>query len=195
MRVMLPLMPAIVAFGASFGVLATAAGVDSLAALVMSATTFAGSAQMAVVLVLGPAAPPSAAIGAAVLLNARYGPMALAAPGRSPAVPLRRLLEVAVARRRELGALDRDGRFDRQDPAWRRRACSTSAGTPARRSAWWRGEPRRSRRRSASTPPSRRSSSPCSPRSCGTGASPSPPPCSAAASRSCSPRPHRLASQ
>ena len=47
MRVMLPLMPAIVAFGASFGVLATAAGVDSLAAMVMSATTFAGSAQFA----------------------------------------------------------------------------------------------------------------------------------------------------
>ena len=72
-------MPAIVAFGASFGVLARAAGVDSLAALVMSATTFAGSAQFAVVSVLGAGGTAAAAIGAAVLLNARYVPMALAA--------------------------------------------------------------------------------------------------------------------
>lgn len=35
MRAMLPLMPAIVAFGASFGVLATAAGIDSLAAAIV----------------------------------------------------------------------------------------------------------------------------------------------------------------
>ncbi len=96
MRVMLPLMPAIVAFGASFGVLARAAGVDSLAALVMSATTFAGSAQFAVVSVLGAGGTAAAAIGAAVLLNARYAPMALAASGAFRGHPLRRLLEAQL---------------------------------------------------------------------------------------------------
>src|SRR5829696_6750353 len=96
MRVMLPLTPAIVAFGASFGVLARAAGVDSLAALVMSATTFAGSAQFAVVSVLGAGGTAAAAIGAAVLLNARYAPMALAASGAFRGGPVRRLLEAQL---------------------------------------------------------------------------------------------------
>ena len=80
-RLILPLMPAIVAFGASFGVLARAAGVDELAAVVMSATTFAGSAQFAVVSVLGAGGTAAAAIGAAVLLNGRYVPMSVAAAG------------------------------------------------------------------------------------------------------------------
>jgi predicted branched-subunit amino acid permease len=96
MRVMLPLMPPIVAFGASFGVLATSAGIDSLAALVMSATTFAGSAQIAVVSVLGAGGTAAAAIGAAVLLNARYAPMALAASGAFRGGPLRRLVEAQL---------------------------------------------------------------------------------------------------
>jgi 4-azaleucine resistance transporter AzlC len=95
-RVMLPLIPAIVAFGASFGVLARAAGIDSLAALVMSATTFAGSAQFAIVSVLGAGGTAVAAIGAAVLLNARYAPMALAASGAFRGGPLRRLLEAQL---------------------------------------------------------------------------------------------------
>jgi 4-azaleucine resistance transporter AzlC len=71
MRVMLPLIPAIVAFGASFGVLARAAGVDSLAALVMSATTFAGSAQFAAASLLGAGSGVLAAVTTAVLLNTR----------------------------------------------------------------------------------------------------------------------------
>src|SRR4029078_9329540 len=92
-RAMMPLMPAIVAFGASFGVLARAAGIDALAALVMSATTFAGSAQFAVVSVLGAGGTAAAAIGAAVLLTARYVPMAFAAAGAFRGGPVRRLLE------------------------------------------------------------------------------------------------------
>ena len=60
-RAILPLMPAIVAFGASFGVLAQAAGIDGAAAVVMSATTFAGSAQFAVVSVLGAGGTAAAA--------------------------------------------------------------------------------------------------------------------------------------
>jgi branched chain amino acid efflux pump len=114
MRVMLPLMPAIVAFGASFGVLARAAGVDSLAALVMSATTFAGSAQFAVVSVLGAGGTAAAAIGAAVLLNARYAPMALAASGAFRGGPLRRLLEAQLLVDEGWALSSREGGFDRK---------------------------------------------------------------------------------
>jgi 4-azaleucine resistance transporter AzlC len=114
MRVMLPLMPAIVAFGASFGVLATAAGIDSLAALVMSATTFAGSAQFAVVSVLGAGGTAAAAIGAAVLLNARYAPMALAASGAFRGGPVRRLLEAQLLVDESWALSSREGGFDRK---------------------------------------------------------------------------------
>src|SRR5215213_2485201 len=114
MRVMLPLMPAIVAFGASFGVLAKAARVDSLAALVMSATTFAGSAQFAVVSVLGAGGTAAAAIGAAVLLNARYAPMALAASGAFRGGPVRRLLEAQLLVDESWALSSRDDGFDRK---------------------------------------------------------------------------------
>src|SRR3979409_1987293 len=52
-RAIAGLLPAAFAFGASFAVLARAAGVGGLAATVMSATTFAGSAQVATVSILG----------------------------------------------------------------------------------------------------------------------------------------------
>jgi len=103
-----------VAFGASFGVLARAAGVDSLAALVMSATTFAGSAQFAVVSVLGAGGTAAAAIGAAVLLNARYAPMALAASGAFRGHPVRRLLEAQLLVDESWALSSRGGRFDRK---------------------------------------------------------------------------------
>jgi 4-azaleucine resistance transporter AzlC len=113
-RAILPLMPAIVAFGASFGVLARAAGVDALAAVVMSATTFAGSAQFAIVSVLGAGGTAAAAIGAAVLLNGRYVPMSVAASGAFTGGPVRRVLEAQLLvdeswalSRREEGGFDR----------------------------------------------------------------------------------------
>jgi len=114
MRVLLPLMPAIVAFGASFGVLARAAGVDALAAVVMSATTFAGSAQFAVVSVLGAGGTAAAAIGAAVLLNARYAPMAIAASGAFHGGPLRRLLEAQLLVDESWALSSREDGFDRK---------------------------------------------------------------------------------
>jgi predicted branched-subunit amino acid permease len=113
-RAILPLMPAIVAFGASFGVLARAAGVDALAALVMSATTFAGSAQFAIVSVLGAGGTAAAAIGAAVLLNGRYAPMSVAASGAFRGGPLRRLLEAQLLVDESWALSSRDGRFDRR---------------------------------------------------------------------------------
>jgi 4-azaleucine resistance transporter AzlC len=113
-RAVLPLVPAVAAFGASFGVLAQAAGMGPAASLVMSATTFAGSAQFAVVSVLGAGGTVTAAIVAAVLLNARYGPMALAAAGVFRGGRLRRLLEAQLLVDESWALSNRDGRFHRK---------------------------------------------------------------------------------
>jgi predicted branched-subunit amino acid permease len=78
-------------FAASFGVLATASGMGTLAPIVMSATTFAGSAQFAAVSLIGTGST-LAAIGAAGLLNARYAPISITvAPGMSGSVASRLL--------------------------------------------------------------------------------------------------------
>jgi 4-azaleucine resistance transporter AzlC len=88
-----PIAVAAAAFALSFGVLARSAGMGWIAPLVMSATTFAGSAQFAVVSVLGGAGSAAAAIAAAVMLNARYAPIgiSIASAFRGPAP--RRLVE------------------------------------------------------------------------------------------------------
>ena len=76
-RAMAPLVVAVLGFAISFGVLARAAGFGWLAPIVMSATTFAGSAQFAAVSVLGDGGTVAAAVAAALLLNARYGPIGI----------------------------------------------------------------------------------------------------------------------
>lgn len=87
---MAPLLPAVLAFGVSYGVLARAAGMGAIAPVVMSATTFAGSAQFAAASVLDDAGTVVAAVLAAVLLNARYAPMSIAAaPGFTGSLPRR----------------------------------------------------------------------------------------------------------
>jgi 4-azaleucine resistance transporter AzlC len=91
-RAIAPFLPAVAAFGVSFGVLARAAGMGPVAPIVMSATTFAGSAQFAAASVLASAGTVPAAIAAAVLLNARYGPMSLAAGSGFHGPPWRRLV-------------------------------------------------------------------------------------------------------
>ncbi|MFN8234383.1 MAG: AzlC family ABC transporter permease [Actinomycetota bacterium] len=74
-RASLPLAVAVFGFGLSFGVLARASGMGPVAPVVMSAVTFAGSAQFAAIQVLGVGGTVAAAVTAAVLLNARYGPI------------------------------------------------------------------------------------------------------------------------
>ena len=74
-RAMAPLTVAIVGFGFSFGVLARASGWGWLAPIVMSATTFAGSAQFAAASALRDGGTVAAAVAAALLLNARYAPI------------------------------------------------------------------------------------------------------------------------
>jgi predicted branched-subunit amino acid permease len=77
----------------SFGVLAEAAGMGAAAPIVMSATTFAGSAQFAAASILDDGGGVAAAVTAAALLNARYAPISISvAPGFSGSL-LRRLLE------------------------------------------------------------------------------------------------------
>lgn len=76
-RAIAPITVMAAVFGASYGVLAKAAGLGSVAPIVMSATTFAGSAQFAAASVLGTGGGALGAIGAAALLNARYAPISL----------------------------------------------------------------------------------------------------------------------
>jgi len=72
----IPLAIAVGLFGVSFGVLsASTGGMGALPAIVMSATTFAGSAQFAAASVLAGGGGPLTAIVAALLLNARYLPI------------------------------------------------------------------------------------------------------------------------
>ncbi|MGH2529582.1 MAG: AzlC family ABC transporter permease [Actinomycetota bacterium] len=74
-RAVAPLAVAVVGFGVSFGLLARSGGMGWLAPIAMSATTFAGSAQFAAASILGAGGRVAAAVAAAVLLNARYGPI------------------------------------------------------------------------------------------------------------------------
>jgi 4-azaleucine resistance transporter AzlC len=78
-RAAAPIGVAALAFGVSYGVLARSAGMGRLAPIVMSLTTFAGSAQFAAASILGAGGAAAAAVTAAVLLNLRYGPMGLSA--------------------------------------------------------------------------------------------------------------------
>jgi 4-azaleucine resistance transporter AzlC len=79
--------------GASFGVLATASGFSAVAAIVFSATTFAGSAQVATVSVLSSGGGIAAAVVAALLLNARYAPIGITIARFFRGGVLRRFLE------------------------------------------------------------------------------------------------------
>jgi 4-azaleucine resistance transporter AzlC len=89
-RAALPIAPMALVFGVSFGVLAEASGMGVVAPIVMSATTFAGSAQFAAASVLDGAGDVLAAVAAAALLNARYAPISLTvAPSLRGSVPSR----------------------------------------------------------------------------------------------------------
>lgn len=68
-------------FGISFGAVATTAGFGLEPALVMSATTFAGSAQIGAASVLAAGGGALGAVLAGVLLNLRYLPMGVTAAG------------------------------------------------------------------------------------------------------------------
>src|SRR6187200_853057 len=113
-RAVAPLAIAVLGFGASYGVLARASGMGVLAPLVMSATTFAGSAQFAAASILGGSGAALAAIAAAVLLNARYAPISISVAPLFHGPRLRRLAEAQLIVDESWALAGRRGAFDRR---------------------------------------------------------------------------------
>lgn len=111
-RAAIPLAPGPFVFGLSFGVLAEAAGVGAVAAVVMSATTFAGAAQFAAVSVLDAGGTALAAIMAAVFLNARYAAISVSVASIFPGGGLRRLAESQLIVDESWALSGRSGRFE-----------------------------------------------------------------------------------
>ena len=89
-----PIALAVLVFGVSFGVLATAARIPGWAAVLMSVLVFAGSAQFASVGVIAAGGGVVAAIFAGSLLNLRYIATGIAA---APALPGRRVVRAFLA--------------------------------------------------------------------------------------------------
>jgi 4-azaleucine resistance transporter AzlC len=111
-RAALPLAPSPILFGLSFGVLANASGFGAPAAIVMSATTFAGAAQFAAISVLGAGGTVTAAILAAVFLNARYAAISMTVASIFPGGPARRLVESQAIVDESWAISGRRGRFE-----------------------------------------------------------------------------------
>lgn len=112
-RAVAPLAVAVIGFGVSFGVLARTAGFGWLAPIAMSATTFAGSAQFAAMSIVGDSGTVAAAVTAALLLNARYGPIGVSvAPWLSGSLPSRFLRAQLVVDESWAISAEGDGRFD-----------------------------------------------------------------------------------
>jgi branched chain amino acid efflux pump len=111
-RIALPLVLGPVLFGLTFGVLAETAGMEVVAAVVMSATTFAGSAQFAAASVLEDGGTVAAAILSAVLLNARYAGMSIAVASIFPGGRIRRFFESQLIVDESWALSGRSGRFE-----------------------------------------------------------------------------------
>jgi 4-azaleucine resistance transporter AzlC len=111
-RTAIPLAPGPVLFALSFGVLAKSAGMGAVAAVVMSATTFAGSAQFAAASVLDTGGTLAAAILAAVFLNARYAAFSMTVASIFPGGRLRRLAESQLIVDESWALSGRSGRFE-----------------------------------------------------------------------------------
>jgi 4-azaleucine resistance transporter AzlC len=77
-KAVLPLVAVIGSVGVVFGYLAAASGLSPVAAVVMSGTTFAGSAQFAAVSILANQGTTWTAVSAGALLNVRYVPLTIA---------------------------------------------------------------------------------------------------------------------
>ena len=114
-RAGVPFALATFVLGISFGVLARSLGWGVVAPIVFSVITFSGSAQFAVVAVMGAGGGALAAIVAAVLLNARFLPMGVAVAPFLKGGPLRRALESQAVIDASWALASRGGgRFDRE---------------------------------------------------------------------------------
>jgi branched chain amino acid efflux pump len=108
-----PLVLPAAAFAVSFGVLAEAAGMGRLAPIVMSITTFAGSAQFAAASIVDEDGAVAAAIAAAVFLNMRYAPIAISVAPLFRGPLWRRVLEAQLVVDESWAISNRGGgRFD-----------------------------------------------------------------------------------
>ena len=112
-RAVVPIAIAVVAFGASFGILARDAGMGVVAPILMSVTTFAGSAQFAVASVLESGGAVAAAIVAAVLLNLRYLAIGVSVAPALRGSVARRVVEAQLSVDESWAVAQRDGRVDR----------------------------------------------------------------------------------
>lgn len=111
-RAVAPIAVAAFLFSAAFGVLASAAGMGVQAAVVMSLTTFAGSAQFAAASILDGGGGALAAIVAAVLLNARYVPISVSVASIFPGSAARRLAESQLIVDESWAVSSAGGQFD-----------------------------------------------------------------------------------
>lgn len=115
LRAAIPVAATVGFFGVSFGLVARAAGMGSLAPVILSATTFAGSAQFAISSILGASGGAAAAIAAAVLLNARYAPISISVAPLFRGSRLRRLFEAQLIVDESWALASRGGgRFERR---------------------------------------------------------------------------------
>jgi predicted branched-subunit amino acid permease len=112
MRAALPLAPAPFLFGLSFGVLAETSGMGAAAAVAMSATTFAGSAQFAVASVFEDGGTALAAILAAVFLNARYMAISVTVASIVPGSRFQRFVSSQLIVDESWALAGRSGRFE-----------------------------------------------------------------------------------
>jgi 4-azaleucine resistance transporter AzlC len=109
-----PIALAAAVIGMSFGILARDAGMGVVAPIVMSLTTFAGSAQMAAVTVMDDGGAVAAAVAAAILLNLRYVAIGVSVAPSLRGRRVRRLAESQLATD-ESWAISQDrGRVDRE---------------------------------------------------------------------------------
>jgi 4-azaleucine resistance transporter AzlC len=114
-RAGLPFALATLVLGISFGVLARSLGWGIVAPIVFSVIAFSGSAQFAVVAVLGAGGGALAAIVAAILLNSRFLPMGVAVAPFLKGGPWRRALEGQAVVDASWALANRGGgRFDRE---------------------------------------------------------------------------------
>ena len=98
----------------SFGVVATDLGLPAVAAVVMSAVVFAGSAQFAAIGILAAGGGIAAAVGAAALMNSRFVPMGFALGPSLHGSRVRRAMEGQLVVDSSWAMAARgDGRFDR----------------------------------------------------------------------------------
>jgi predicted branched-subunit amino acid permease len=112
-RIAIPLAPSPILFGLAFGVLAAdASGFGSLAAVVMSATTFSGAGQFASVSVIDAGGTVVAASLAGIFLSARYIAISMTIASIFPGGRLRRFAESQVIVDESWALSGRSGRFE-----------------------------------------------------------------------------------